>query len=119
MPRTRVIPIARTNCVRSSRRIAQTPIWQVTELVIRIAVRIAANHGSPWRLNRSASSGATVGGWGGHGTVDARTLKYAANSPEKNITSEQMNRIIPRIGLLIPPRVSWARPATGVASLVG
>src|SRR2546423_4979149 len=29
-----------------------------------------------------------------------------------------MNRIIPRIGLLIPPRVSWARPATGLCSMV-
>ena len=40
----------------------------------------------------------------------------AANSPEKNITSEQMKSSIPRIGLLIPPRVSWGNCATGLCS---
>src|SRR5206468_8635791 len=87
------------------------------ELITRMTVRPSAKNGSPWRLNLSASSGGTVGGAGGQGTVEARTLKYAANRPEKNMTSEQMKRSIPRIGLLIPPRVSWAKPAVGLWSL--
>src|SRR4029079_5022823 len=40
----------------------------------------------------------------------------AANRPEKNMTSEQMNSSIPRMGLLMPPRVSWDRPATALCS---
>ena len=43
----------RMNPVRSPRRIAQTANWQVNELMIRITVRPAANHGSAWRLKCS------------------------------------------------------------------
>ena len=43
--------------VRSSRRIAQTPNWQVNDEMTRITVRINANHGSAWRLNVLGQAG--------------------------------------------------------------
>ncbi len=61
MPRTSVTPMARDRPLRSPRRIAQTPSWQVNELITRTIVRTSANHGSAWRLNCSASSGVITG----------------------------------------------------------
>jgi hypothetical protein len=72
-----------------------TAHWQVNELVIRMIVATRIRDRGlriPWKTS------------GGHGELLARVAKYAAKRPEKNMISEVMNRIIPRIGLLIPPR---------------
>ena len=70
MPRMTVTAIARMNAVRSSRRIAQTAIWQVTELRIR---RIVAG---PTSGNAETSKAWPVSGLsGGHCTAFARRLK--------------------------------------------
>src|SRR3954449_5545936 len=50
-------------------------------------------------------------------------LKYAANRPAKNITSEVMNSSIPRTGLPSPPEawlsaVPCARGSAGVSAVV-
>src|SRR3954452_1620467 len=100
MPRMIVTAIARTNRVRSSLRIFQIAYWQVNELVISRIVAISTNEyevtpsvvttGSTCRWNGSDVSGLI----GGHWAALARMLKYAANSPPKNITSEVMNRSI-------------------------
>jgi hypothetical protein len=77
----------------------------VTELRTRIAVSVPAigTCSMEWRLNPSNGCSFTSGGQCG---AVSRTLKYAAKSPAKNMTSEAMNRIIPRIGLLMPRR-AW------------
>src|SRR5436190_61510 len=111
IPRITVIVIARRKRVRSSARICQTAYWQVTELRISRIVAGPTN-GRMASLNASPVSVLI----GGHCGVFARTLKYAANNPPKNITSEVMNRSIPRTGLLIPPCVSWGIDASGLCS---
>ncbi len=70
MPRMTVTAIARTNRVRSSRRIIQTAYWQVTELRIRRMVA-GPTKGRIWSVNGWPVSGLI----GGHWAAFARMLK--------------------------------------------
>src|SRR3990170_516498 len=92
---------------------AQTANWQVKDDRMRRTVA-GPTSGRIARWNCAPVSGFS----GGHRAVLARTAKYAANSPAKNITSEVKNRSIPRTTLLMPPVLSWLRPATGLTSVV-
>ena len=106
MPMRKVTAKLRMKAVRSPRRIAQTPNWQVNE-------RDDQEHRrrTDERQDLDMEGLAFVAGSiGGHCGAFARTLKYAANRPAKNMTSEVRNRSMPRTGLLMPPRASWARP---------
>ena len=64
MPRMTVTAIARMNAVRSSRRIAQTAIWQVTELRIR---RMVAGHDERERRDLEGVARLRVERWPLHG----------------------------------------------------
>ena len=114
-----MIPVFRRKPVRSPRRIAETPSCIVTDESTRIVVRIAGRTMSWWIWNGANGASLTRGG---HWVAFRRTLKYAAKRPEKNITSETMNRIIPRIGLLIPrwpcARLSPMAATCGVRALL-
>ena len=110
--------VARRNALRSPRRIAQTPSCIVTELRTRTAVSVAGDEQVLRRVEVERLVLLLVDQRRPVGEV-SRTLKYAAKSPAKNITSEAMNRTIPRIGLLIPRRAwPWASatPACGATA---
>src|SRR5262245_43784274 len=117
IPRNTVTDRLRRNPVRSPRRIAHTANCPVNELRISRIVAGRTN-GRNWR--KYCSGGFVSGLIGGQippGAL-ARTLKYAANRPAKNMTSLVRNSSIPRTGLPIPPRASCGSPATGLCSVV-
>src|SRR5690606_14917082 len=67
-----------------NRSAAQTPIWHVTELRTRTVVLIAANVKLSFCVSTAHSSGTA-----------ARTVKYIAKSPAKNISSLESQTIVP------------------------
>src|SRR5215217_2549315 len=109
-----VTDMLRMNVVRLSCLIPLTANWQVNDEITRMIVAGTMRFRAPDSVNSVNGLRRCSNSCGGHScapvaglTKFARMLKYAANSPAKNITSEVMNRSIPRTGFPMPPE-PWA-----------